>query len=146
MPGCCTSVPLIEQDWKARIFSLPKPLRRHLSDGVDIAHVASQTDQLNSDGRAFLDHVSGVIGILWWGCVRVVSHVRWKMLLYHQHKLTLAAPKGPTSLDTKTVNGPASQKTPCGLIEPTAQSICTPVLSENVHVDDAWHRFLPFLP
>lgn len=129
----CSSQQTMVERAKGKIHShSPKPLRRHLADGVHIAHVASQPDELDSDRGAFLNHVSRVIGILR-GCgVWIVSHIRREMLPCHQHKISTVQPTSPTSFETNTVRGPASQKTPCGLMEETAQSIWAPSPLVNV--------------
>jgi len=105
-------------------LSLPEPSRRHLADRIHVADIAAQADQLHPDGRPFLDHVSCAIRILWRRRVRVVSHVGWQVLDRSARLEGDRTSWRHTSLETKTVRGPASQKTPCGLMEETAQSIC----------------------
>lgn len=59
---------------------LPKPLGGHLANSIHVAHVASQADELNSDRRSLLDHISCVVRVLGRSGIWVVSHIRWQML------------------------------------------------------------------
>jgi hypothetical protein len=59
---------------------LPKPLSGHLANSIHVAHIATQADELNSDRRSLLDHISCVVRVLGRSGIWVVSHIRWQML------------------------------------------------------------------
>jgi hypothetical protein len=66
-----------------RILHLPKPDPRHFANGIDCADVASHSNDLQTDRRAFLNDIGLTIRVLWRGGVRVEGHVRWNMLQAH---------------------------------------------------------------
>src|SRR5689334_18469913 len=92
---------------------LPEPLRRHLSDSVDIGHIAPKAYNLDSDGGPLLNYISRVIGILWRSGIWVVAHTGREMLWTTSITTSFSASSSlPTIVETKTVSGPASAQTP----------------------------------
>jgi hypothetical protein len=65
------------------ILHVPKPDPRHFANGIDCADIASHSNDLQTDRRAFLNDISLTIRVLRRGGVRVEGHVRWNMLQAH---------------------------------------------------------------